>query len=560
MNQEVLKEYEKWLNEPSLDEESRNILLSIKGNEEEINDRFYQNLAFGTGGLRGVMDVGTNRLNIYVVRKATQGFANYLTKTYKDPSIAIAYDSRNHSKEYAFVAADVLSSNGVKVYIYDRIMPTPVLSFTTRYLKCKAGIVLTASHNPKQYNGYKVYGDDGCQATDALAAKIANEINNIDIFKDIKYGDKSLINIIGEDVYNAYLDSTYTQSVLAKEEKRDLKICYTPLHGAGLESVTKILDRAGFKNVNVVKEQRDPDGNFTTCPYPNPEIKETLDLGVKLLNDTDSDILVATDPDSDRVGAVCRDKSDLYYFTGNEVGILLFDYLYNVKKERKVLSKKPVLVKTVVTSDFMNEIANKLGVEVREVLTGFKYIGETIKNLESENRRDDYLLGLEESCGYLTNTNVRDKDAVNAVLLVAEMAQYYKNRGYSLKERMDKLHEMYGEYYTGLMNFEFPGQSGKQTIENIMSFYRNQKDICNRVPVTTNDYLSSISRTGKEETIIKLPKSNVLKLIFEDCSLTVRPSGTEPKIKFYIMCKSTKTMDELKAYVNDSIEKIKSAK
>ena len=554
MNNETLNEYKKWLNEPSLLEKDRIALKELK-NEEEINDAFYQNLAFGTGGLRGVIGIGTNRMNEYTVKKATQGLANYLNKTCKSSSVAISYDSRNFSKEFAFLAAEVLSSNNIKVYIYKELKPTPVLSFTTRYLKCSAGIMITASHNPKQYNGYKVYGADGCQITDNFANDVSKEINAINIFNDVKCFNKSLINYVPNEVYEAFLSSTKNKSLLSKDIKRDVKIIYTPLNGTGNIPVRDILRIDGFNDVIVVKEQELPDGNFTTCPYPNPEIKTALDLGVQCLKENNADVLLATDPDCDRIGLVSLDKEGVHYYSGNEVGILLFDYIYETLKANNNLPKNPVIVKTIVTTDMMNAIANKLGIEVIDVLTGFKYIGETIANLEKEGRIADYLLGLEESCGYLTNTDVRDKDAVNASMLVAEMVAYNKSKSLTPYERLNELYKEYGFYKTELVNYEFPGESGKTKIQNTMSYLRENVLSLNELKIRTiNDYHLSISKIDDKEVKINLPKSNVLKYIFVDgTTLTVRPSGTEPKIKLYFCSKSEENISVLKIKLNEII-------
>ena len=441
---EYRKTYEKWLNSSLLNKEEKEELFAIKNNDSLIQDRFYKDLAFGTGGLRGVMEVGTNRMNRFVIRRATQGLANFLNKKYTQPSVAIAYDSRNHSREFAIETATTLAANGIKVYLFPELMPTPSLSFATRYYKCQAGVVVTASHNPKIYNGYKVYGSDGCQCTDTLANGILEEILALDIFEDVKVGnyqillDQKLINIIGNDCYAAYFESTLKQSIF--KEDRVLNVVYTPLNGAGRVPVTTVLKIDGFNSVNIVKEQEMPNGDFPTCPYPNPEIHEALKLGIDQLIKDKADILVATDPDSDRCGVVVNDKGYPRILTGNEVGLLLFDAIYHAKKEQGLLPKNPILVKTIVSSDIAVVMANDFKVAVKEVLTGFKYIGEQMLFLEQKGALNDYLFGFEESCGYLTNPDVRDKDAVNAVMLFCEMANHYKLQGLTLVDRLNDLY------------------------------------------------------------------------------------------------------------------------
>ena len=425
--------YQEWLSSPLLSKEEKAELLSIKDDPTQIEDRFYKDLAFGTGGLRGVMEVGTNRMNRFVIRKATQGLANFLNKKYENPSVAIAYDSRNHSDEFAKETAATLAANGIKVYLTPELMPTPYLSFITRYYQCQAGVVVTASHNPRIYNGYKVYGEDGCQCTDALANSVLKEIDALDTFNDVQVGDylslveQGHIILTDENAFEAYIKSTKKQSIY--QEDKELNIIYTPLNGAGLKCVTTILREDGFNHVQVVEEQRLPNGDFPTCPYPNPEIHEALKLGIRDLLATNSDILVATDPDSDRCGVVVNDKGEPHILTGNEVGILLFDAIYNARKENGTLGENPVLVKTIVSSDMAKVIADAYNVRVIDVLTGFKYIGEQILYLEQKDALKDYLFGFEESCGYLSNTDVRDKDAVNAVMLVCELANHLKKQG-----------------------------------------------------------------------------------------------------------------------------------
>ena len=553
MDKQVREEYQRWIEEPSLSEQERKALLDIANDEEAINDAFYRDLSFGTAGLRGVLGMGTNRMNFYVVKKATQGLANYLNKNYKKASVAIAYDSRNFSKEFAEISAKVLSSNGIKAYLYEVLKPTPVLSYTVRNLHCQAGIMVTASHNPAKYNGYKVYGDDGCQITDHFADMVSKEINALDIFKDVKCNDDSLLEYVLERVYQEFLASTMKKSLLDKSVSRDIVIAFTPLNGTGRYPVQDILKLDGFKNVHVVKEQEEPDGNFTTCTYPNPELRPTLELGVKLLQEVKGDILIATDPDCDRVALASLDEDGLHYYSGNETGMLLFDYVYNTLKTRGLLPPHPVLVKTIVSTDLMNVICKKLGVECREVLTGFKYIGEVIANLEKDNRKEDFLLGFEESCGYLTNTEVRDKDAVNAAMLVAEMVAFNKANGKSVHQRLEEIYKEFGRYECVVDNYEFPGQSGKAKMDNMMDYFRNTEV---KFPVgklvAINDYLLSVRKSAEGQSEIKLPKSNVLKYVFEDgTTATIRPSGTEPKIKIYYCGKDKEVIAQLKAFFDN---------
>ena len=557
MEAKTRKEYERWLNDSPLTKEEKDSLLAIQNDEEAINDAFYRDLSFGTAGLRGVLGMGTNRMNIYVVQKATQGLANYLNKNFKKSSVAIAYDSRHFSTEFAKIAAKVLSSNGIKAYIYDVLKPTPVLSYTVRNLHCQAGIMVTASHNPAKYNGYKVYGDDGCQITDHFADMVSKEINALDIFKDIKCDDDSLVESVPEKVYQEFLESTMKKSLLDKSVSRDIKIVFTPLNGTGRYPVQDILKMDGFKNVTVVKEQEEPDGDFPTCTYPNPELHSTLELGVKLLKETKGDVLIATDPDCDRIALASLDEDGVHYYSGNETGMLLFDYVYFTLKTRGLLPKNPVLVKTIVSTDLMNVICNKLGVNCVEVLTGFKYIGEVIANLEKENRKDDFLLGFEESCGYLTNTDVRDKDAVNAAMLVAEMVAFNKANGKSVHQRIEEIYEEYGRYQSVVDSYEFPGQSGKQKMDDLMKYFRESDvDFPIGKAKTINDYLLSVSKTGNEQKEIKLPKSNVMKYIFNDgTTVTVRPSGTEPKIKIYYCGKDEKVIASLKKFMDNITNK-----
>ena len=551
--------YQEWLNSSLLSKEEKEELLSIKDDDNQIKDRFYRDLEFGTGGLRGVMEVGTNRMNCFIIRRATQGLANYLNKKKKDASVAIAYDSRNHSDEFAKETASTLAANGIKVYLFKELMPTPALSFATRYFRCDAGVVVTASHNPKIYNGYKVYGPDGCQCTDALAGSILKEILAIKVF-DAKVGDydalvksKDII-LIGEDCFDAYMKSTLKQSIY--NESRTLDVIYTPLNGAGRRSVTTILNKDGFNNVKIVKEQEMPNGNFPTCPYPNPEIKEALKLGIDNLVKENADILVATDPDSDRCGVVVNNNGEPKILTGNEVGLLLFDAIYHAKKEQGKLPKNPVLVKTIVSSDMAALMAKDFKVRVIDVLTGFKYIGEQILFLEEKNAQNDYLFGFEESCGYLTNTDVRDKDAVNAVMLVCEVANHYKRQGKNLVDRLEELYRTYGDFKTFLATYEFPGVEGMQKREQLMAMFRSEevKDAIKGID-HIGDYKEGYLYYSDRKEPTNLPKSDVVKFFLKDHStITIRPSGTEPKLKVYYFANGQNRIEELKALFSGFIK------
>lgn len=555
------KIYQEWLDSPLLSQNEKEELLSIKDNDELIQDRFYKDLEFGTGGLRGIMGMGSNRMNRFVIKRATQGLANYLIKTKKvNISVAIAYDTRNNSSAFAKEAASTLVANGIKVFLYKEPMPTPSLSFAVRYFKCDAGLVITASHNPKIYNGYKVYDETGAQCTDNLAKSILDEILKLNIFNDVKSSDynKSIddnkIILIEDDCFNAYMSSTLKQSIY--NETKDLKIVYTPLNGAGKKCVTTILKLDGFNDVKIVKEQEQPDGNFPTCPYPNPEIKEALTLGIDELIATSSDLLVATDPDSDRCGVVINKDGIPHILSGNEVGLIIFDAIYHHRKINNLLPNNPLLIKTIVSTDMATLMANKYGVVVKEVLTGFKYIGEQMHLLENSNSLDNYLLGFEESCGYLTNPDIRDKDAVNAVLLVCEIANHLKKQGLTLIDKLNEIYKEFGDYKTALLTHEFPGIEGMDKITSIMNFFRNNESskIFDDIESIGDYQLGYIFKGNiKEET--HLPKSNVIKFFLKDKStITIRPSGTEPKIKIYIFANGEDRLNKLKTIIEGLIK------
>lgn len=544
---EIMSLYNSWLENATEDKDLITELESIKGDENEIYERFYTALKFGTAGLRGVIGAGTNRMNIYVVRQATQGLANYVLSKYGKGSVAISHDSRIKADLFMNEAARVLAANGIKTYITTELQPTPVLSYLVRYFKCQAGIMVTASHNPAKYNGYKAYGEDGCQMTDNAAAAVYDEIQKLDMFSDVKTMDfdeaieKGLIEYVDDSVYETYLDEVMKQQVNPGICKGSgLKVVYTPLNGAGNKLVRKILNRIGVEEVTVVPEQEMPDGNFTTCPYPNPEIREALAKGLELCEKVKPDLLLATDPDSDRVGIAVKDFDGSYrLISGNEDGVMLTNYILSCKKEQGVLPENPVVVKTIVTTKLINKLCEKYGCELKNVLTGFKYIGEVILNLEKKGEENRYLFGFEESYGYLAGTYVRDKDAVVASMLICEMTAYYRKQGISLAQMIDDLYKEYGYYLNQTFAFEFEGAAGMQKMSDIMSSVRADlpKAIDEYKVVKVSDYQLKKETdliTG-ETTDITLPTSNVIALNLEgDNGVIIRPSGTEPKIKLYI--------------------------
>lgn len=517
--------YSRWLNAAKNDERLARELEGIKDDLKEITDRFYCELKFGTGGLRGKLGAGTNRMNDYVVARATRGLASYVKSEFCDaPCVVIAYDSRNMSKEFAFLSARVLSEYGVQAYVFDKITPTPVLSFAVRYLKASAGIVITASHNPKEYNGYKVYNDKGCQITDEAAKIILGEIERSDYFSEIR-ANESLITVLNDDVLDAFYDAVLKYSSFDLSNAKTPEIVYTPLNGTGNIPVRAILNKIGIKNVIVVPEQEMPNGNFPTCPYPNPEEKAALKLAVELAEKENADLVLATDPDADRIGiAVKTVTGDYRLLNGNETGVLMEDYIFST---RKPTNKKTVVVKTVVTSDMCKDVADEYGAVVKEVLTGFKYIGETIDKLRDD---EEYVFGLEESYGYLIGTHARDKDAVSAAMTIAEMTAYYSSRNKTLADRLNELYEKYGYYKTALTSLTFSGKAGKAEMDKLVADLRKNpfRVICGE-SVTVKDYSFGIDG---------LPKSNVLSFTGKTVKVTVRPSGTEPKLKIYYQIKA----------------------
>lgn len=538
--------YKLWCEKAVDDPDLQTELKSIEGDEEAIQDRFYRDLEFGTGGLRGVIGAGAYRLNIYTIRRATQGLADYVNGAFENGSVAIAYDSRIKSDVFAKEAASVLAANGIKVYIYPELMPTPMLSWAVRHLKCNAGIVVTASHNPAKYNGYKVYGDDGCQITLDVANTVIGKINAVPMFDGAKLmgfdeGVKAgKIEIIGQDVFDAYLDKVQEQGIHTDlVADSGLKVVYTPLNGTGNKPVRAILKRIGIKEVTVVPEQENPDGNFPTCPFPNPEIKEALAKGIELCEKVKPDLLLATDPDCDRVGiAVPSPEGDYVLFSGNEVGAMLFEYICEERIKLGTMPEKPVAVKTIVTTDIVKAMAEKYNVELRNVLTGFKFIGEQVGFLEKDGEDDRYIFGFEESYGYLAGSYVRDKDAVVASMLICEMAAFYRTKGISLLQARETMYKKYGNYHHSQQSFQCEGASGMERMKEIMSNLRTNppKEIGGLEVESIADYLASETtciKCGKKEEIT-LPKSDVIAFNLSDgASVIIRPSGTEPKIKAY---------------------------
>ena len=530
---DIKNEYKRWLEYATADSDVASELKTMGA--AKIEDAFYRDLAFGTGGLRGVIGAGTNRMNVYTVAKASQGLADYLKKHYESPSVAIGYDSRIKSDVFAKVSAGVFAANGVQVNIWPVLMPVPTVSFATRYLHTSAGVMITASHNPSKYNGYKVYGADGCQITTEAAAEILAEIEKLDIFADVRTGDfeagvaSGSIQYIPDEVYTAFVNEVKAQSVLFGDEvDKDVAIVYSPLNGSGLRPVTRTLKEMGYTNITVVKEQEQPDGNFPTCPYPNPEIKEAMALGMEYAKRCNADLLLATDPDCDRVGIAVKNKAGEYeLLTGNQVGLLLLDYICSQRIKHGKMPDAPVMVKTIVTMDMGEQIASHYGLRTVNVLTGFKFIGEQIGRLEQQGKADSYVFGFEESYGYLTGSYVRDKDGVDGAYMICEMFSYYKTQGISLLEKLEELYQAYGYCMNTLHSYEFEGSAGFAKMQSIMQAFRGDiKAFGGKKVVKLLDYAQGLDG---------LPKSDVLKFLLEgNCSIVVRPSGTEPKLKIYI--------------------------
>ena len=535
--QQIQEEYIRWLKYAVEDKDLIEELKEMQEDGAKQEDAFYRNLEFGTGGLRGVIGAGTNRMNIYTVAKASQGLAEYVKNHGgQKKGIAVSYDSRIKSDVFARVAAQVFAGNGIQVYIYDELMPTPCLSFAVRRLGCEAGIMVTASHNPSKYNGYKVYGSDGCQITTEAAAAILDEIEAVDIFEGIlkmnfdEAVDCGRIRWISSEVTADFVDCVKKQSVLGALDQvdKDVAIVYSPLNGTGLKPVLRTLGESGFTNITVVKEQEAPDGHFPTCPYPNPEIREAMALGIEYAKERDADLLLATDPDCDRVGIAVKDEQGNHVLlSGNETGMLLLDYICSRRRANGTMPEHPVMIKTIVTIDMAERIAAHYGVETKNVLTGFKFIGEQIGLLEEKGQESSYIFGFEESYGYLSGSYVRDKDGVNAALLICEMFAYYKAQGISLWQKLKELYQTYGYCLNTLHSFTFEGAAGFLRMKEIMASLRQGIDmIGGKRVLECLDYSRGLDG---------LPKSDVLKFMLEDyCSVVIRPSGTEPKMKVYL--------------------------
>ena len=539
-----MDKYVQWLINTNNDQKTQEELLRIQDDAQAIEDRFYKELSFGTGGLRGKIGAGTNRMNVYSVGKATRGLANYIVNNGIKKSVAIAYDSRNMSKEFSQIAAEILSQNGIEVYLFDRLMPTPVLSYAVRKLQTGMGIVITASHNPKEYNGYKVYNDKGCQITDETAALISQEIAKCGYFEKV-IGDASKIHCVGDALLDDFLREIKRYSFVDTIENAP-KIVYTPLNGTGKEPVKKLLAMMDLHGYSMVPQQEEPDGNFTTCPYPNPEEREALSLAVELAKRENAELVIATDPDADRVGIAVKDGQEFRLLDGNQTGVLLAEYIFaNLRKTQK-MPNNPYMVKTIVTTDLAGDIAQAYGVQCKDVLTGFKYIGETIDRFPEES----FVFGMEESYGYLVGTHARDKDAVSAVMMIVEMVAYYSRQGISLSEQLTKLYQTYGYYSTKLLSKTFEGKSGMEYMRNFMQKLRENpmQEIVGYPALAVKDYAQGIEG---------LPKSDVIKIVCQDVSMVIRPSGTEPKIKIYLTAKadteekSTALLQQLNEFANE---------
>jgi len=558
------KQYELWCQKAVGDQDLQDELKRIEGNSELISDAFYQDLEFGTAGLRGVIGAGTNRMNIYTVGKATQGLSAYINSVTDNGSVAIAYDSRIKADTFAKTAASIFAANGIKVYIYKELMPTPMLSFAVRHLKCDAGVVVTASHNPAKYNGYKAYGADGCQLGPEAADYVLSIMNSVDIFDGVKSMDfdeglaSGKIEYIDDSVIEAYLNEVYRRRVNPDLDLTKLNVIYTPLHGSGNKPVRSILSKIGVTNVTVVPEQELPDGNFPTVPFPNPEFRQAFECALKLAEGTNPDLLLATDPDCDRVGIAVNIGDDYKLLTGNDVGVLLLEYILSQRTALGTLPKNPVAVKTIVTTELCQKVADNYGCQLINVLTGFKFIGEQIALLEEKGEEERYILGFEESYGYLSGGYVRDKDAVVASMLICEMTAYYKSKGKNLVEVLNSLYEKYGYYRCTQKGFTFEGQSGMAKIKGIMETLRQNppKQVDTLKVELIKDYGSSVATdtlSGKTSEI-SLPKSNVLAFHLEGgSSLIVRPSGTEPKIKIYLEAVG-KNSDDAEKLLNSLFE------
>lgn len=580
----IVEQYQLWLRHAAADQDLITELEEMRDRRDLMEEAFYRNLAFGTGGLRGIIGAGTNRMNIYTVAKASQGLANYIRKAVRRfsettdvnqgnlPRIAVSYDSRIKSDLFAQRTASVLAANGLEVFLYPVIMPTPCLSFAVRHLGCAAGVMITASHNPAVYNGYKVYGADGCQITTQAAAEILEEIEKLDLFSDIKIIpfqegiEKGQIQYISESVYTAFIRAVKDQSLLQKAPKATaaetnssdsslspLSVIYTPLNGTGLRPVLKVLEESGYTHVTVVEEQREPDGNFPTCPYPNPEVREAMELGIQYAAKHQADLVLATDPDCDRVGIAVRDcgKKEYRLLSGNETGLLLLDYICSRRTADKIMPQDPVFMKTIVTTAMAEKIASHYGVKTVNVLTGFKFIGEQLGMLEAEGRENSFLFAFEESYGYLSGSYVRDKDGVVASLLICEMAAYYKTQGLSLIAKLEGLYRTYGYCLDTQHCYNFEGAQGSGRMRKVMASFR-----CG-IHLLGSKYV--VGFLDYKDGLDGLPKSDVVRfLLADDCSVVIRPSGTEPKIKVYVsVCGSSrKEAEKTEREIAESIERI----
>ena len=556
---EAKKLFKTWINNVQ-DKEIMQELVDMKDFPEKIDDKFSENIKFGTAGLRGIMSAGTNRMNIYTVRKVSQGLADYLNEKYDNPSVAISYDSRKNSKKFAFETASVMAGNNIRSYVTQEIQPTPFLSFCVRNLKTSAGVMITASHNPPQYNGYKCYGEDGAQMTEDVAEKVYEKICRVDIFRDVKimrfehaveYG---LVSFVEDNVYDNYFKCVMNQRVNSFSLSK-LSVVYTPLNGAGNYFVQKVLNSSGLKDLYVVPEQENPDENFETCPYPNPESEEAFKLAKEVAVKKNADIILATDPDSDRVGICVKHGEEYKLLNGNEIGILLCNYVLTEKIKSGNMPENPIIITTIVSSPMVEKIASTFGCEVKKVLTGFKNIASEIRCLEESKRETDFIFGFEESNGYLTGTYVRDKDAVSAALLLCEAALYYKRMNMDLIDVLDKLKSKYGFFGEKTLSFEFQGIDGVLHIKNIMKKLRHNPEKCfaERKIIKIEDYLQSTitNESGHVVKSKKLPLSDVIIFYLEgETRVVVRPSGTEPKVKFYLMLKK-KNYDELTFEINN---------
>ena len=571
MEKETRDRYEYWLKSlKDINNEDYLKLKSIK-DESKINDLFYKDLSFGTGGLRGIMELGSSKLNIYNIYKATEGLALYLLDKFKDNNeikVVVGYDSRFNSKEFANITSLVLASNKIKVYLFKEISPTPLVSFAIRKLKAQAGVMITASHNPREYNGYKVYNQNAYQITLNEASEIIKKINEVDTFLDFKkhtsknYINNSLITYVDDDISEEFIKSNLNSSILKdKSNKDELKIIYTPLNGTGRKYVPKALKEDGFNNIIIVKEQEESDPNFTTCPKPNPELKETLSLGISYLNKFDASILIATDPDADRCGVVIKTKENKIYLpSGNEIALLLLNFIieYNLNYLHKDISyfKDKIVVRSIVSTSLVDKICFKYNIKLKTVLTGFKFIGEEINNLELNNKLDSYLIGFEESYGYLTNTDIRDKDSINASILISEMTYFYKEQGLDLVDKLDLIYKEYGYYKNILLTHNFLGEDGMNKMKKIMNNLRelNLNELSNLIKEevkSKEDYLLSKEiNINNEIKDLSLPKSDVLIINFKNNTrFMIRPSGTEPKLKCYIEV-SSKSKEESNNLIN----------